>query len=422
MDARTGERMTQPNSQSPQSSQNPHSPQSPVNPQSSPIHMVQSDADFRRLLEVLEQADVCALDLEFDKNYHRYGFHLCLLQIAIGNECFLVDPLQKEFDLSPLYRHLERPDLTKLVFSFGEDLRLLQSLGCRPSNLIDLNHYVRLLNYPQRSLSNLLLEQLGLDLDSGEQLSNWYARPLTSSQILYAANDVLHLQTLYNQLHPAAEEKGVDSWVQQENHMAEQADYSGLEQESLFKEKEQNLFDEHTWHLYERLLRWRDKVARGLNLPAFKVMDKAVLDELARKPGKASNWATRRGIHPRLRTRTTQTEVKRVLEDALQEADAMGLSSDQPARKKPDSEVLKQIRKEQSQVSKVKRGLFGPVKQCLSRDYGEETSTFVFSNRIITEFVRENPREMLPYKVELIRKYASELRIPVERYLRLPPM
>jgi len=109
------------------------------------------------------------------------------------------------------------------------------------------------------------------------------------------------------------------------------------------------------------------------------------------------------------------------LSKAQKEADTMGLSIDRPARQKPDPELLKQIRKEQSLISKAKRGLFTPVKRRISQDYGEETSTFIFSNRIITEFVRSNPDEMLPYKVDLLRTYASQLRIPVERYLKLPP-
>lgn len=387
----------------------------------SPIHFIQKPSALENLLRVLERAEMCSIDLEFDKNYHRYGFNLCLLQLATGGECYLVDPLQKELDLSPLFRHLERRDLKKLVFSFGEDLRLLQSLGCRPVNLIDLNNYVRLLNNPQRSLSNLLLEHLELDLDSGEQLSNWYTRPLSPSQIQYAANDVFHLGPLYNLFHPLAEKKGVLDWVQQENRVAEEKDYTKADQETLFKEKDQSQFDEYAWYLYKALLIWRDQQAKAMNLPAFKIMDKSVLSDLAREPDMSTGWTTKRGVHPRFRSQSYQAELNSILSKAQKEADTMGLSIDRPARQKPDPELLKQIRKEQSLISKAKRGLFTPVKRRISQDYGEETSTFIFSNRIITEFVRSNPDEMLPYKVDLLRTYASQLRIPVERYLKLPP-
>ena len=79
-----------------------------------------------------------AVDLEFDKNRYRYGFNLCLLQIKAADEIFLIDPLGADFDIKPIFEPLENPKIEKVVYAFGEDIRLLHTLGCYPKNLFDI--------------------------------------------------------------------------------------------------------------------------------------------------------------------------------------------------------------------------------------------------------------------------------------------
>ena len=99
-----------------------------------------------------------AVDLEFDKNRYRYGFNLCLLQIKAADEIFLIDPLGVDFDIKPVFEPLENPKIEKVVYAFGEDIRLLHTLGCYPKNLFDIVIQTRLMDYRAISLSNLLLE------------------------------------------------------------------------------------------------------------------------------------------------------------------------------------------------------------------------------------------------------------------------
>ena len=80
----------------------------------------------------IQKVPFISVDLEFDKNRYRYGFNLCLIQIYDGSNTYLIDPLVDEIDLQPIFGIFENPDIIKIVFSFGEDLRLLHSLGCFP--------------------------------------------------------------------------------------------------------------------------------------------------------------------------------------------------------------------------------------------------------------------------------------------------
>jgi ribonuclease D len=49
-------------------------------------------------------------------------------------------------------------------------------------------------------LKSLVQELLGIVLDKEQQSSDWCADPLTESQCVYAASDVIHLITLRAQL------------------------------------------------------------------------------------------------------------------------------------------------------------------------------------------------------------------------------
>jgi ribonuclease D len=49
-------------------------------------------------------------------------------------------------------------------------------------------------------LETLVKDLLGVDLDKGEQRSDWSARPLSAAQLGYAARDVAHLHSLREEL------------------------------------------------------------------------------------------------------------------------------------------------------------------------------------------------------------------------------
>ena len=58
------------------------------------------------------------------------------------------------------------------------------------------------------SLKELVREFLGVELDKISQTSNWQRRDLSPAQLKYAANDVLHLLAVYDQLNRMLKERG----------------------------------------------------------------------------------------------------------------------------------------------------------------------------------------------------------------------
>ena len=95
------------------------------------IVYIDTETKLKECVQELNACSVIGFDLEFDNNYFKYGFNICLIQIATEKTCFIIDPIAlKTKQLKPIFEVFENPKIVKVAHSSGEDLRLLQSLGC----------------------------------------------------------------------------------------------------------------------------------------------------------------------------------------------------------------------------------------------------------------------------------------------------
>ncbi len=383
------------------------------------IQFIDEQQKLNSILPNLETADQLAIDLEFDKNYYRYGFNLCLMQIYDGNNCYLIDPLSDSLDIQSIFPVLENPDVQKVTFAFGEDLRLLHSMGCFPKNIYDVDNAISLLNYSPASLTKHLYNILEIDTGKSSQMSNWYKRPLSEEQINYAAQDVLHLIQLQKVLAEEAEQKGITGWITEENKILDSLDYSDVDNNDFIKVKDKSDFTEKEWYLYTRLMELREEIAKKLNKPSFQIIKKGVIKNIALDPNKLNKWTSTRGIFKRVRTELMKKKLYKVTQQALDEASELGLSDDEPASKSLNNEEKTLYRKQREKINRAKLEFFNPIKEQIKADYGEEVATFLFSNRIIAEILTENQPDLAVYKLNLLKQYADELDLDINDYLNI---
>lgn len=383
------------------------------------IQIIDEQQKLNSILPYLETADKIAIDLEFDKNYYRYGFNLCLMQIYDGNNCYLIDPLSDSLDIQSIFPVLENPDVQKVTFAFGEDLRLLHSMGCFPKNIYDVDNAISLLNYSPASLTNHLDNILEIDTGKSSQMSNWYKRPLSEEQIKYAAQDVLHLIKLQKVLSDEAEQKEITGWINEENKILDSLNYSDIDNNDFIKEKDKNDFTEKEWHIYTRLMESREEIAKKLNKPSFQIIKKEVIKKIALNPNKLNNWTSTRGIFKRLRTESMKKKLYEATQQALDEASELGLSDNEPAIKSLSDEEKNLYRKEREKINRAKLEFFNPIKEQIEADYGKEVATFLFSNRIISEIVTDNHPDLAVYKLNLLKRYSDDLDLDIDDYLNI---
>ncbi len=381
------------------------------------IHTIAENRDLQQLVSSLNKKPAFAIDLEFDRNRYRYGFNMCLMQIYDGEHCYLIDPLSGNLDIKIIFPPIENPEIQKVVFAFGEDLRLFHSMGCFPKNLYDLDAATSLLNFEPASLTNLIQNVLGVEVNSSSQQSNWYKRPLSENQKHYAADDVLYLLDFKKELDKRAEEQGLLDWIMQENAVFDHLDYSEEDHNNLLKEKDKNDMSMFEWFVYCDLMEFFDSVAQKHNKPVYQLVNKKLVSELAQNPKKVHDWEQTKGIYRQLKNSDFKAKLQSALDKSVHEAEKQNLSKSRKASDTMDREEYLEMRKEQHRINNLKNKLFDPIQDELIKDYGQHAKSFILPNRLTKEILSGEAELVPDYKVELFRKYANELGLDLSEYI-----
>lgn len=378
------------------------------------ITYISSSQALSELNTSLSQKKEIAVDLEFDKNRFRYGFNLCLMQIYDGSNCYLIDPLADPIDITLIFPVLEKKEVCKVVFSFGEDIRLLHSIGCFPENIYDLSIASSLLNYPPQSLTNLLNEVLSIEVGKSSQQSNWFKRPLSEDQINYAAEDVLFLLDLKDELSKQAREKRVEEWIIQENELFTSENYEDIDHNEYLKEKDKGEMSVFEWHIFSKLMELREETAEKMNRPTYHLIDKNYLKNIASDPKNIRDWKNVPSNHKKLKTDSFIKQVSSVLDKAISEATKSGLSKKKKAARSMSKEEYQQYKAEEQKFKKLRKNIFRPIQNEIEKEFGENTRTFILGNRLMREIMDGDLKNVLPYKKNLFEKYAEKLEIPIK--------
>jgi len=172
------------------------------------MQLVETRAALAAMGSRLDRVERFHVATEFEST--RRGAELCLVQIATGDEVFIVDALRLP-DLSPLASTLGDPARTWVLHAGGQDVPLLlRALGIeRAPTLFDTQVAWALMSAETAvALGYLLYKVLGVRAVKAHQADDWKRRPLPRGQLAYAAADVAHLPALHAELARRAEALG----------------------------------------------------------------------------------------------------------------------------------------------------------------------------------------------------------------------
>ncbi|MCU1768635.1 ribonuclease D [Pseudomonas protegens] len=264
------------------------------------IHWIRDNDSLGQLCAQWQQLPFVALDTEFMRVDTFYPI-AALLQIGDGQRAYLIDPLTID-NWQPLAALLENPAVVKVVHACSEDLEVLLRLtGSLPAPLFDTQLAAAYLNLGfSMGYSRLVQEVLGIDLPKGETRSDWLQRPLSETQVSYAAEDAVHLAQVFTELRPRLSEDKY-RWVLEDGaelvaNLRREVDPYEVYREAKLAWK----LSRAQLAVLRELCAWREREARARNLPRNRIVREHALWPLAKtQPDNLSALAKIEDMHPR---------------------------------------------------------------------------------------------------------------------------
>ncbi len=160
---------------------------------------------------------VLAFDTEFIGE-ESFRPRICLVQVATAERVALIDPLQG-VDPRPMYEVTADPTVLTLVHAGEQDIGAVRdSIGRSIEHVVDTQIAVSMIGLPWPSSLGTTLERFtGLRLEKAHTFSEWDLRPLTSSQLHYAADDVRYLPMAWEGIRQALQSRDRLKWAMQES-------------------------------------------------------------------------------------------------------------------------------------------------------------------------------------------------------------
>ncbi len=271
----------------------------------SPVALA-SSADIAGAATTARASGRLGIDTEF-MSEGRYRALLCLVQVAVDNPqpggdplIFLVDSLT-DIDVGPLSLLLADPSVQIVLHAGRQDVAILRrAWGTELTNLFDTQIAAGFAGASaQAGYGNLLGSVLGQRVGKTASYTRWDARPLTTEQLGYAAEDVAHLLALADEIQRRLHASGRLGWAREECRRLESATDERDPQTAWERLPRVGQLDPRSRAVARELAAWRERTAAELNRPVGSIVADPALVELAkRRPSSISGLEQIRGLHP----------------------------------------------------------------------------------------------------------------------------
>lgn len=290
------------------------------------MHSLANSADVERSALIARERGRLGIDTEF-MSEGRYRALLCLTQVAVedpseptGIRTILIDGLDTNVEVGPLADLLADPAIEVVLHAGRQDCAILRrAWSTQLTNIFDTQIAAGFVGESaQAGYANLIGSVLGLRVGKTASYTRWDARPLTTEQLSYAAEDVAHLLQLADEIQQRLHQTGREEWAAEECRRLESASDERDPDTAWERLPRVGQLDPQARAVARRLAAWRERVASREDRPLGQVLQDPPLLELAKRhPRRLDALGQIRGIHPSF--------IKRRGSDLL-EAIAAGLS------------------------------------------------------------------------------------------------
>ncbi|MEL6572906.1 MAG: ribonuclease D [Pseudomonadota bacterium] len=226
------------------------------------------------------------VDTEFLRERTYYS-KLCLVQLAYqdeaGADAVLVDPLERDLSLAPLYDLFRDEGVVKVFHAARQDLEIFfVDEAVIPSPLFDTQVAAMVCGFGEQVGYETLVRKIAKsDLDKSSRFTDWSRRPLTDAQKKYAIADVTHLRDIYEHLAAELDKSGRHKWVKEELAVLQAPETYQTEPDDAWLRVKTRTTSGRFLAIVRELAKFREGYAQGRNVPRSRVFKDDALVELA---------------------------------------------------------------------------------------------------------------------------------------------
>lgn len=270
-----------------------------------PAHRLTRDAaDLAALAALLEREPRHALDTESNSGFV-YSERLCLLQLNVGGELWLVDLTELPAGttvLEPLRPALESASTSTLLHGGEFDVGCLKrDYGIALGGIWDTQQAASFLGWPKTGYAAVVERVCGVELEKGQTHQDWGRRPLTPEMLSYALDDVRYLPEVGRALAREIAAADLEEELAIANRAVEEATWEGGHRpDGFWKLRGAGKLSPEALACLARLWEWRDRVAREEDRPPGRTLNNRVLLAVSRSRPRSLEALRRLGVPARV--------------------------------------------------------------------------------------------------------------------------
>src|SRR5215471_8838458 len=270
----------------------------PLRPGFPPPSLITTTEALNALCGRLGAEDFVTVDTEFMRE-RTYWPELCVVQLAGAHEVAVIDAQEPGLDLRPLAGLLANPAVMKVFHAARQDIEIfVLRFGNVPTPLFDTQIAAMVAGFGEQVGYDAIVAALtGGAIDKAHRFSDWSARPLSASQIAYAAADVTYLREVYQTLRTRLEQENRLDWVAEEMaDLADPAKYR-VDPDAIWERLRPRSNNRRFLGMVRALAAWREREAQRVNIPRQRLIrDEGVLEIAATAPDTPETLGRARGI------------------------------------------------------------------------------------------------------------------------------
>ena len=250
------------------------------------MNIIKTTSELSKFCAHASKFDYLTVDTEFLRERTYYP-KLCLIQLAFPSDqednAVLVDPLDNQLDLSPLYELFLNSNVVKVFHAARQDLEIFfHDKNIIPNPLFDTQLAAMVCGFGEQVGYETLVRSIcKVNLDKSSRFTDWSLRPLTGSQKDYALADVTHLRQIYEYLKSELKKNKREAWVQEELNILKNPETYITRPNEAWKRIKIRSNSSKFLGIVSKLAEFREKYAQQNDIPRNRVFKDDALMEIA---------------------------------------------------------------------------------------------------------------------------------------------